>query len=119
MGKMRVRLNNVPHNQWLSPGLLVVYLSCVHGSQRVLAPTSNLLSAMGTPDTTSAEKEFFNPPPQGSPSPNFPNLAKLWKVAPAFDVSVTLLFQGLLRTWWPLATSPRPGNFSRKTPSTW
>lgn len=76
-----------------------MYPSCVYGSQRVLVPTSNLLSAMGIPDTTTAEKEFSNPQPQGSPSPNFPNLAKLWKVAPAFDVSVTLLFQGLLRTW--------------------
>lgn len=33
--------------------------------------------------------------PEYRSSPNFPYLAKLWKVSPALDVRVTLLFQGL------------------------
>ena len=49
---------------------------------------------MDTPDSPSAEKEFSKHQPQASPSPKFPNLAKLWNVAPFFDVSVTLLFHG-------------------------
>lgn len=59
------------------------------------------------------QRQCSPPPPQhqGLPSPNFPNLAKLWKVVPAREVRITLLFQGSRRTWWPLVTSSRSGNF--------
>lgn len=90
-GKLRVQLNHAPHNQKpIVEPKSVGYLLAT----RVLVLISDLPSSMDTPETTSA-KIVFNPPSQGSPSPNFPNLAKLWNVVPAFDVSVTLLFQGL------------------------